>query len=112
MTKSIITATKEAIAQLRHLIAKRDAKPLGIRLSIQSKGCAGLSYNLEYCDELLEADEVIELSQDVQIIIQPKTLLFVIGTEIDYQEDIFNSGFVFNNPNARGKCGCGTSFYV
>ncbi|MBS91746.1 MAG: Fe-S cluster assembly scaffold SufA [Rickettsiales bacterium] len=107
----MITITPSALNQIRKLISSREMKPLGIRLGIDTKGCSGLSYNLQYVDELIEGDELMKI-EDVNLYVDPKATLFLIGTQMDYEEGELESGFKFLNPNEKGRCGCGESFHV
>ena len=107
----MITLTNNAINQIRKLVLSRKSKPLGIKLDIETKGCSGLTYKLEYVDNPLEEDEVVDV-EDIKIFVNPKASLFLIGTQMDYQEGELESGFKFTNPNERGRCGCGESFHV
>jgi iron-sulfur cluster assembly protein len=108
----MITLTNNAINQIRKLVLSRKSKPLGIKLDIETKGCSGLTYKLEYVDNPLEEDEVVNVDEDIKIFVNPKASLFLIGTQMDYQEGELESGFKFTNPNEKGRCGCGESFHV
>lgn len=83
----------------------------GIRLGVRTNGCSGLSYVFEFVDEIDDDDVVFETS-DVKLFIDPKSLLYLDGTELDFVKEGLNEGFQFNNPNAKGACGCGESFNV
>ena len=107
----MITLTNNAINQIRKLVLSRKSKPLGIKLDIETKGCSELTYKLEYVDNPLEEDEVVDV-EDIKIFVNPKASLFLIGTQMDYQEGELESGFKFTNPNEKGRCGCGESFHV
>ena len=107
----MITLTNNAINQIRKLVLSRKSKPLGIKLDIETKGCSGLTYKHEYVDNPLEEDEVVDV-EDIKIFVNPKASLFLIGTQMDYQEGELESGFKFTNPNEKGRCGCGESFHV
>ncbi len=108
----MITLTNNAINQIKKLVLSRKSKPLGIKLDIETKGCSGLTYKLEYVDNPLEEDEVVDVDEDIKIFVNPKASLFLIGTQMDYQEGELESGFKFTNPNEKGRCGCGESFHV
>jgi len=106
-----INMTPAAVAQVKALLASRGKPSVGVRIGVRTKGCSGLSYTLEFADEKNAFDE--EMSVDgVTVLIDPKATMFIIGTEMDYVEDKLESGFVFNNPNEKGRCGCGESFHV
>ena len=107
----MITVTDSALNQIKKLILSRSVKPEGIKLGIETKGCSGLTYKLEYVDTPLSEDEVVKID-DIKIYLDPKASLFLIGTKMDYQEGIIESGFKFLNPNEKGRCGCGESFHI
>lgn len=106
-----MTLTDAAAERVKALLAKRGKPSVGIKIGVRTKGCSGLSYTLEYADERGKFDEVVE-TKGVTVIIDPKATLFILGTEMDYVEDKLQSGFVFKNPNEKGRCGCGESFHV
>jgi len=107
----VMTVTPAAVERIKSLIENRGKPTAGIRIGVRSKGCSGLSYTLEYADSHQPMDEVVE-TEGVKILIDPKASLFLIGTEMDYAEEQLKSGFVFKNPNEKGRCGCGESFHV
>lgn len=111
MSKAPITLTDAAFDRIKILLDQRGKPSLGIRIGIRTKGCSGLSYALEYADDQNPLDEVVEI-KGVTILIDPKAILFILGTEMDYLEEKMQSGFVFRNPNEKGRCGCGKSFHV
>jgi len=111
MAKQIITVTKQASDKIHDLINSRGSESFGIRVGVKTGGCSGLSYVIEYADEKRPFEEVVE-DKGVRILIDPKAIMYVIGSEMDYTEDKFKSGFVFVNPNEKAKCGCGKSFNV
>lgn len=100
-------------AAARHVQRSLDGrgKGLGIRLGVRTTGCSGLAYVLEFVDEAAPEDQVFE-NFGVKIIIDPKSLVYLDGTELDFVKEGLNEGFKFNNPNVRGECGCGESFNV
>lgn len=108
---NMINMTDAAVERVKLLLANRGKPSFGIRIGIRTAGCSGLSYTLEYADEPGEHDEVIE-AEGVRVLIDPKASMFLLGTEMDYVEDKLQSGFVFNNPNEKGRCGCGESFHI
>ena len=110
-TLSPIKITDAAAERFKSLLVKREQPPAGLRISVKAKGCSGLSYTIEYADEKSKFDEVVE-DKGVTVLIDPKATLFILGTEMDYVEDKLQSGFVFKNPNEKGRCGCGESFHV
>jgi iron-sulfur cluster assembly protein len=109
--KSVITLTDSAVTRIQFLLAKRNKESLGIKVKVKSGGCSGLSYAVEYADEKGKYDEEI-IDKGVKVIIDPKAIMYLIGSEMDYFEDQFKSGFTFTNPNEKGKCGCGKSFNI
>ena len=107
----MITVTSNAVNHIKKLLSSRDNKPLGIKLGIETKGCSGLSYSMEFVDFPCEKDEILNI-EDIKIYIDPKATLFLLGTTMDYEEGVLESGFKFINPNEKGRCGCGESFHV
>ena len=107
----MITLTETAIKQVKHLFDEQNLQDYALRVGIQGGGCSGLSYTLEFAEDRSEFDEVVE-DRGVTIFIHPKAVMFLIGSEMDFVADKLSSGFVFNNPNEKGKCGCGESFHV
>jgi len=113
MQPSMITLTDAAADRVKALMAKADSdkQVLGLRVGVNSKGCSGLSYFVEYAEERKHYEDVVE-DKGVKIFIDPASVMFLIGAEMDYQEDKLSSGFVFRNPNETARCGCGESFSV
>ena len=107
----VMTVTPTAADRVRALIDGRGKPTVGVRIGVRSKGCSGLSYTLEFADKQEPMDEVVETG-GIKLLIDPKASLFLIGTEMDYAEEKLKSGFVFTNPNEKGRCGCGESFHV
>lgn len=106
-----MTVTDAAATRIQALLASRGKPSAGVRIGVRTKGCSGLSYTLEFADEKGPFDEVVE-DKGVTILIDPKATMFILGTEMDFVEDKLTSGFVFRNPNEKGRCGCGESFHV
>jgi iron-sulfur cluster assembly protein len=103
--------TPSAASRVQELLAGRGKPSYGVRIGVKTKGCSGLSYTLEFADEARPMEDIVEES-GVRILIDPKAALFIIGTEMDFVETDLESGFVFRNPNEKGRCGCGESFHV
>lgn len=101
----------EAAAKHVQRSSRGAARGEGIRLGVRTTGCSGLAYVLEFVDELAAEDLVFE-NHGVKVIIDPKSLVYLDGTELDFTREGLNEGFKFNNPNVRGECGCGESFNV
>jgi len=106
-----MTLTGSAVERVKALLDQRGKPSAGIRIGVRTKGCSGLSYTLEYADAKGPADEVVE-QDGVTILIDPKASMFIFGTEMDFVEEKLQTGFVFRNPNEKGRCGCGESFHV
>ena len=107
----VMSVTPAAAERVKALIEGRGKPTAGIRIGVRSKGCSGLSYTLEFADAPEPMDEIVE-TNGVKLLIDPKASLFLIGTQMDYAEEKLKSGFVFTNPNEKGRCGCGESFHV
>ena len=108
---SVLSISDNAADKIRGLLLSRAKPSEGIRVEIKTRGCSGLAYNIEYADSVSKYDEVVE-EKGVRVLIDPKAVMFLLGSVMDYEEDKFKSGFVFRNPNEKGKCGCGESFHV
>ena len=105
-----ITLTEAAADRVNSFLANR-GKGVGLRLGVKTTGCSGLAYIIEFADEIQPEDKVFE-DRGVKVIIDPKSLLYLDGTELDYKKEGLNEGFEFNNPNVKDMCGCGESFTV
>lgn len=108
---NLITLTDAAADRVKELIARSDEPVLGLRVGVSTKGCSGMSYVVEYAKEQRKLEDVVE-DKGVKIFIDPTAVMFLLGSEMDYVDDKFHSGFVFTNPNEKGRCGCGESFHV
>lgn len=108
---NVITVTDAAAERVKALMAKSRGEVAGLRIGVKAKGCSGMSYSVEYAKERTPGDEIVE-DKGVTLFIDPKATLFIIGSEMDYVEDKLQSGFVFRNPNEKGRCGCGESFHI
>ena len=105
-----ILLTEAAASHVSRFLQRR-GKGVGLRLGVKTTGCSGLAYKLEYADEVLPEDVQFE-SHGTRVIIDPKSLAFIDGTELDFVREGLNEGFQFNNPNVKNECGCGESFNV
>jgi len=102
----VMKLTDAAAARIRDLMAKGDG--VGLRVGVKNGGCAGMEYTMEWAKETKPFDEVVE-DKGARVLIDAKALMFLLGTEMDYQTTVLKSGFVFNNPNQTSACGCGES---
>jgi iron-sulfur cluster assembly protein len=105
-----ITLTEKAARHIARYIERR-GKGLGLRFGVRTTGCSGMAYKLEYVDDIAPDDQVFE-SHGVKVFVDPKSLAYIDGTELDFAREGLNEGFKFNNPNVKDECGCGESFRV
>ena len=105
-----ITLTEKAANHVQGFLAKR-GKGVGLRVGVRTSGCSGMAYKLEFADDLKPEDVAFE-SHGVKVIVDPKSLPYLQGTELDYTREGLNEGFKFRNPNVKDECGCGESFNV
>jgi iron-sulfur cluster assembly protein len=105
-----ITLTPAAAERVRSFIDKR-GNGVGLRLAVKTTGCSGMAYVMEFADQV-EDDDVVFEDQGIKLLINPKSLVYLDGTELDYAKEGLNEGFKFNNPNVKDMCGCGESFNV
>jgi iron-sulfur cluster assembly protein len=106
---AILTLTDAAVARVSELMAKGEG--VGLRVGVKNGGCAGMEYTMEWAQEQKPFDEVVE-QNGAKVLIEAKALMFLLGTQMDYQTGILKSGFVFNNPNQTSACGCGESVEI
>ena len=104
----VMRLTDAAAARIKNILANADKPIVGVRVGVKNAGCAGMSYTMEYAAAATAGDEVVE-DKGVKILIDPKAVLFLLGTEMDFKVEKLSSGFVFNNPNQTSACGCGES---
>lgn len=110
-TEKAITLTTAAVGRVKSLIERSDKPVLGIRVGVTTTGCSGHMYQVEYAEDERPMEDVVE-QDGVRVFIDPLALMFIVGSTMDYVESKINSGFVFENPNITGQCGCGESFSV
>ena len=111
MRQQVIKLSTNAAERIKEIMSKAEDKAIGVRVGVKSGGCAGMSYVMEYAKEIKANEEVIE-EKGVKVLIDPKAIIYLLGTEMDYKKEKFSSQFVFKNPNESERCGCGESFKV
>lgn len=104
----VMTLTDSAAERVKAIMANAAKPVIALRLGVKNGGCAGMEYTMEWAEHKKPLDEVVE-DHDVTLFIDPKAVLFLLGTQMDYKESMLKSGFVFNNPNQTSACGCGES---
>jgi len=109
--KPILSLTDKAADHIRALVARGGDGVIGIRVGIKTAGCSGMKYEVEYATEKKPFEDAIT-EKGVTVLVDPAAVMFIIGSEMDWSEDKFSSGFVFSNPNETARCGCGESFSV
>tara|TARA_B100000767_G_C19672099_1_gene495735 strand:- start:801 stop:1133 length:333 start_codon:yes stop_codon:yes gene_type:complete len=107
----IIKLSDNAANRIKQIMSSADNTTIGVRVGVQSGGCAGMSYVMEYAKEVKANEEIIE-DKGVKVLIDPNAVMYLLGTEMDYKEEKFSSQFVFKNPNETERCGCGESFKI
>ena len=105
-----ISLTESAANRVKNFLEKRGTG-VGVRLGVKTTGCSGMAYTIEFADAIEDSDQVFE-EKGVKVIINPKSLVYLDGTELDFAKEGLNEGFKFNNPNEKERCGCGESFTV
>jgi len=111
MGRAPISLTPAAQGRVRELLASQGAGALGLKLGVKPSGCSGFSYQLDFAREIEAGAEVVELD-GIKLVIDPRAVMYVLGTELDFVEDKLGAQFVFRNPNEKARCGCGESFSV
>jgi iron-sulfur cluster assembly protein len=111
MRDQIIKLSDNAANRIKEIMSSADDSTIGVRVGVKSGGCAGMSYLMEYAKEIRANEEVVE-DKGVKVFIEPKAIMYLLGTEMDYKKEKFSSQFVFKNPNESERCGCGESFKV
>ena len=111
MSKQVITLSDRAAERVKEIIANTKESIVGVRVGVSSGGCAGMSYVMEYAKNTNPNDEIIE-DKGVKVLVDPKAIMYLLGTEMDYKKEELASTFVFKNPNETERCGCGESFKI
>lgn len=104
----VMRLSEAAAARIRDILARAERPIAGVRIGVKNGGCAGMAYTMEYAERVEPTDEVVE-DRGVRLLVDPKAVLFLLGTEMDYKVDKLAAQFVFNNPNQTSACGCGES---
>ena len=105
----VIKLSDNAANRIKEIMSNADNSTIGVRVGVESGGCAGMSYIMEYAKEIMPNEEIIE-DKGVKVLIDPKAIIYLLGTEMDFKKEKFTSQFVFKNPNETERCGCGESF--
>tara|TARA_E500000331_G_C16969397_1_gene588629 strand:+ start:107 stop:442 length:336 start_codon:yes stop_codon:yes gene_type:complete len=111
MSERVIKLSENAVKRIKEILSNAEDATIGVRVGVKSGGCAGMSYVMEYAKDIRPNEEVIE-DKGVKVLIDPKAIMYLLGTEMDYKIEKFSSQFVFKNPNETERCGCGESFKV
>ena len=111
MSEQIIKLSNKAAERIKLIMSKAESSAIGVRVGVKSGGCAGMSYVMEYAKEIKPNEEIIE-DKGVKVLIDPKAIIYLLGTEMDFKKEQFSSQFVFKNPNETERCGCGESFKI
>ena len=111
MTNPIIKLSDNAANRIKEIMSSAHKDSVGVRIGVKAGGCAGMSYVMEYAKKANPNDEIIE-DKGVKVLIDPKAVMYLLGTEMDYKKEELSSSFVFKNPNETERCGCGESFKV
>ena len=111
MSEQVIKLSDNAAERIKDIMSKAENTAIGVRVGVKSGGCAGMTYIMEYANEIKPNEEVIE-EKGVKVLIDPNAIMYLLGTEMDYKQEKFSSQFIFKNPNETERCGCGESFKV
>ena len=111
MNEQVIKLSQKAAERIKDIMSKAEDTTIGVRVGVQSGGCAGMSYIMEYAKDIKPNEEVIE-DKGVKVFVDSAAVMYLLGTEMDYKKKELSSFFVFNNPNETERCGCGESFKV
>mgnify|MGYP001365338963 CR=1 FL=1 len=111
MSKQIIKISDNAVLRIKEIMSQAKTSTIGVRVGVKSGGCAGMTYIMEYATDIKSNEEIIE-EKGVKILIDPKAIMYLLGTEMDFKKEKFSSQFIFKNPNETERCGCGESFKI
>ena len=111
MSAQVLSLTQAAVDRIKHLVETQGNGAPGIQIGVRTAGCSGMSYTIDFVDEIAANAELIE-TDGVKVVIDPQAVMYLVGTEMDFVEDKLGSAFKFKNPNEAGRCGCGESFTI
>tara|TARA_B100001121_G_scaffold282550_1_gene275994 strand:- start:3490 stop:3825 length:336 start_codon:yes stop_codon:yes gene_type:complete len=111
MNQQVIKLSDSAAIKIKEIMSKAESSAIGVRVGVKSGGCAGMTYVMEYAKDIKPNEEIIE-EKGVKVFIDPKAIMYLLGTEMDYKKEKFSSQFFFKNPNETERCGCGESFKI
>ena len=111
MNQKILTLSDNAVSRIKEIMSLNKKNAIGVRVGVKSGGCAGMSYVMEYAEEIKPNEEIIE-ENGIKVLIDPKAIMYLLGTQMDFKKEKFSSQFVFKNPNETERCGCGESFKI
>lgn len=111
MSNQALSLTPAAVDRIRYLIETQSDGAEGIQVGVSTAGCSGMSYTIEFVDQIAPGADVVEVD-GVKVVVDPKAIMYLIGTEMDFVKDKLGSAFKFKNPNEAGRCGCGESFTI
>jgi iron-sulfur cluster assembly protein len=111
MNNEVIKLSDNAAKRIKEIMQSANSSAIGVRVGVKTGGCAGMSYIMEYAENIKPNEEVIE-DKGVKVLIDPKAIMYLLGTEMDYKKEKFSSQFIFKNPNETERCGCGESFKI
>tara|TARA_B100000963_G_scaffold231296_1_gene201880 strand:+ start:4600 stop:4935 length:336 start_codon:yes stop_codon:yes gene_type:complete len=111
MNEQIIKISQSAADKIKEIMSQDKNSSIGVRVGVKTGGCAGMSYVMEYAKEIKPNEEIIE-DKGVKVLIDPKAIMYLLGTEMDFKKEKFSSQFIFKNPNETERCGCGESFKI
>ena len=111
MSEKVIRLSENAVKRIKEIMSNAEDSTIGVRVGVKSGGCAGMSYVMEYAKDVKPNEEIVE-DKGVKVLIDPKAIMYLLGTEMDYKKEELSSTFVFKNPNETERCGCGESFKI
>ncbi|MEZ5931364.1 MAG: iron-sulfur cluster assembly accessory protein [Alphaproteobacteria bacterium] len=111
MSTQVLSLTQAAVDRIKHLVETQGNGAPGIQVGVRNTGCSGMSYTIDFVEDIAADAELVD-ADGVKVVIDPKAIMFLVGTEMDFVQDKLGAAFKFNNPNEAGRCGCGESFTI